>query len=181
MKRLFLSCIIGIWAITGYAQTTLLQIGFGGAIASSQSDKMVGLHPAYPVGTRLLVKNKANGGTVVIKVIGALPQTAENEKLVIKLSQAACKAIKASGKRFSVELYTAPPENETVETYTEPTKDTTKIKVPENEIHHKVKTGETLYAISKKYKVTIDQIRTWNNLEKDVLRTGQKIKILKNY
>lgn len=187
MKIFFTLLLFVLFLKNGYAQTKLLQIGFGSAIALSQSDKMVGLHPTYPIGTRLLVKNKANGGTVIIKIIGTLPNTAENEKLIIKLSQAACKAIKATGKRFSVELYTAPPEGEDIENpIPKPTpKDTTTKKEPkkisENEILHTVIAGETLYSISKKFKVKVEDIMEWNKLEKTTLHKGQKLKILKKY
>jgi len=44
-------------------------------------------------------------------------------------------------------------------------------------IIHKVKAGETLWDLSKKYKVSIAQIKKWNGLKGDNLRLNQKIKI----
>ncbi len=44
---------------------------------------------------------------------------------------------------------------------------------------HTVSAGENLYRISLKYGVTIDQIKSWNNLTSDEIEIGQKIKIKK--
>ena len=45
-----------------------------------------------------------------------------------------------------------------------------------NAVTHVVKSGDTLYAIGRRYQVTIDQLRTDNNLgNKSTLRPGQKI------
>jgi len=38
---------------------------------------------------------------------------------------------------------------------------------------HKVAPGESLFAVSKKYGVTVDQIKKWNNLTSDGLNVGQ--------
>jgi LysM repeat protein len=40
---------------------------------------------------------------------------------------------------------------------------------------HTVQKGETLYAVSRKYAVTVDQIKQWNNLSIDGLKEGQKL------
>jgi len=42
--------------------------------------------------------------------------------------------------------------------------------------YHTVKKGETLYGISKKYGISVEELRKLNNLSKDpLLRTGQKL------
>ncbi|HSJ69376.1 MAG TPA: LysM peptidoglycan-binding domain-containing protein [Anditalea sp.] len=47
-------------------------------------------------------------------------------------------------------------------------------------LYHKVAPGETLYALSKKYNVTVEQIRQWNNLDlNSILSIGQQIVIRK--
>lgn len=46
-------------------------------------------------------------------------------------------------------------------------------------IRHKVQPRETLYAISKKYNVKIDDIVQWNQLRTHTLKTGQQLKIYK--
>ena len=43
---------------------------------------------------------------------------------------------------------------------------------------HEVRAGETLYSISRRYDLTVDQLRTYNNIGKDVaIRPGQKLKL----
>ncbi len=42
---------------------------------------------------------------------------------------------------------------------------------------HQVVKGDTLYGISKKYNVTINQIKEWNNLTGNTIKIGQKLSI----
>lgn len=42
---------------------------------------------------------------------------------------------------------------------------------------HIVQPGETLYAISKKYAVSVDDIKKWNGLPSNTLSTGQKLAV----
>jgi LysM repeat protein len=44
---------------------------------------------------------------------------------------------------------------------------------------HKVQPKETLYAISKMYDVSVDEIKAWNNLKENALSTGQELLIKK--
>jgi LysM repeat protein len=44
---------------------------------------------------------------------------------------------------------------------------------------HEVQPKESLYAISKKYDVTVAQLKEWNNLKDDNLKTGQQLIISK--
>src|SRR5690606_6276889 len=47
-------------------------------------------------------------------------------------------------------------------------------------ISHSVKRGETLYAISRQYQVSVDDLRKWNNLNTEsILNIGQVIVIKK--
>ena len=45
---------------------------------------------------------------------------------------------------------------------------------------HTVLAKEGLYSISKKYNVTIQQLKEWNNLQSDALRTGQQLFVQTN-
>ncbi len=47
----------------------------------------------------------------------------------------------------------------------------------ENSISHTVEQGETLFSISRKYNVTIAEIRQWNNLESNDLKIGSELAI----
>ncbi|MCE3260821.1 MAG: cell wall hydrolase/autolysin, partial [Bacteroidetes bacterium] len=44
-------------------------------------------------------------------------------------------------------------------------------------VYHKVRKGETIYAIAKRYGVTSKTIRALNNLDDNALKMGQKLKI----
>lgn len=46
----------------------------------------------------------------------------------------------------------------------------------EEEIIHKVKKGESLYSISKKYNITVDKLKRINGLKKNTLHVGQILK-----
>lgn len=46
-------------------------------------------------------------------------------------------------------------------------------------VYHKIRSGETLTSIAKKYHVTVKQIKQWNHLRSDMIRAGEKLKIKK--
>ena len=47
-------------------------------------------------------------------------------------------------------------------------------------VYHTIAPGETLYSLSKRYNVTVDQLRQWNNLnENSILSIGQQLVIRK--
>lgn len=71
------------------------------------------------------------------------------------------------------ELLNAPIPSATRSTVSVPSKENTKI-------FHSVAVKETLYSISKKYNVTVEQIKDWNGLRGNDLRSGQKLLIYKN-
>ncbi len=50
---------------------------------------------------------------------------------------------------------------------------------PEKQVKiHEVRAGETLYSISRRYGLTVDQLRAYNNIGKDAaIRPGQKLKL----
>ncbi len=44
-------------------------------------------------------------------------------------------------------------------------------------IHHVVKQGDTLYSISKQYNISLEELKTINNLSNNSIKIGQKLKI----
>ncbi|WP_297335621.1 LysM peptidoglycan-binding domain-containing protein [Algoriphagus sp.] len=66
--------------------------------------KYLVLHRTAPVGTIIRVKNEENDVTIFARVVGVLPETGDNSKLLIKLSQAAFDQLKAVNGRFPVEV-----------------------------------------------------------------------------
>jgi LysM repeat protein len=67
-------------------------------------NKYLELHRTAPVGTILQVKNIMNGQSVYVRVIGNLPDTGTNEKVIVKVSKKAYQKLAAIDNRFRVEL-----------------------------------------------------------------------------
>src|SRR5690606_644924 len=53
------------------------------------------------------------------------------------------------------------------------------VEVQENRTTHKVKKGETLGVIARKYGVSISQLKQWNGLRSDRIQLGQTLKLFK--
>jgi LysM repeat protein len=66
--------------------------------------KYLVLHRSAPVGTIMRVRNEENDIMIFARVVGKLPETGDNSKLVIKLSKAAYDQLRAVNTRFPVEI-----------------------------------------------------------------------------
>lgn len=44
-------------------------------------------------------------------------------------------------------------------------------------IHYTVKPGETLYAVSKKFNITVDDLKKWNVVEGDIVKENQRLTV----
>ena len=66
--------------------------------------KFYALHRNAPPGTIIKVTNRMNGDYVFVKVVGKLPDTGDNDKQILKMSEAAAKRIGAINEKFQVEL-----------------------------------------------------------------------------
>lgn len=66
--------------------------------------KFLVLHRNAPVGTIMRIRNEENDVTIFARVVGVLPETGDNNKLIIKLSKAAFDQLKAVNSRFRVEV-----------------------------------------------------------------------------
>ena len=66
--------------------------------------KYLVLHRTAPVGTIMRIRNEANDVTVFARVVGVLPNTGDNSKLIIKVSKAAFDQLRAVNSRFPVEV-----------------------------------------------------------------------------
>ncbi|TVP46141.1 MAG: LysM peptidoglycan-binding domain-containing protein [Mongoliibacter sp.] len=66
--------------------------------------KYLVLHRDAPVGTIMRVRNEENDQTIFARVVGKLPDTGDNNRLVIKLSKAAYDQLRAVNSRFPVEI-----------------------------------------------------------------------------
>jgi LysM repeat protein len=171
MKK-YLLFVFSFTLCTGLVQAQRLQErGLAEVIPNSDGGgQLAGVHRNLPIGKKVLVKNAANGRTVVVKIIGQLPKTGSNDKLLIKLSQQAYKTLNAHGRRFAVEITDAPKDEGKIKEDKEKTRE-------KNKNMHEVIAGETLYGIALKYKVTVEQLKAWNELKTLELNVGQKLTI----
>ena len=88
--------------------TRVTESGMAGAISNSGTDKYLALHKTAPVGTIMQVKNQMNGQSVYVRVIGALPDTGENNNVLVRLSPRAVQKLGTADSRFRVETNYVP-------------------------------------------------------------------------
>jgi LysM repeat protein len=82
-----------------------IEVGLAELIDGTQgNEKYLALHRTAPVGTIIQVKNLMNDLSVFVKVIGKLPDTGANDKLVVKISNKAYERLAAVDKKFRVEV-----------------------------------------------------------------------------
>lgn len=78
-------------------------------------------------------------------------------------------------RQVEAEVAREPAPTRTVDQANTPTK-TSEL----SSITHSVAQGETLFAISKKYGISVDQLKSWNNIgSQNIISVGQKLVILK--
>lgn len=74
------------------------------------SNKMLALHKNAPLGSLMTVKNEATGDRVVVKVIGKLPDTGNNNNVLVRLSPSAFYKLNPKDIRIRAEVaYFLPP------------------------------------------------------------------------
>ncbi len=81
------------------------QSGMGEMITGTgNTDLKLALHRSLPTGSYVRVFNEGSGASVVVKIIGKIPNVDSDEKIIIKLSQAACKSIGMVNERFPITI-----------------------------------------------------------------------------
>jgi LysM repeat protein len=83
-------------------------VGIAAPIGNSGTDKYLALHKTAPVGTIMQVKNQMNGQSVYVRVIGPLPDTGENENILVRLSPRAVQKLGTNDAKFRVETSYVP-------------------------------------------------------------------------
>ena len=81
----------------------VVENGLGAPIENNVTDKYLALHKTAPVGTIMQVKNSMNGQSVYVRVIGKLPNTGENNNILVRLSPRAVQKLGTADSRFRVE------------------------------------------------------------------------------
>ncbi|MCC5939052.1 MAG: LysM peptidoglycan-binding domain-containing protein [Lunatimonas sp.] len=66
--------------------------------------KYLVLHRDAPVGTIMRIRNEENDVTIFARVVGTLPNTGDNSRLIVKVSKAAFDQLRAVNPRFPVEI-----------------------------------------------------------------------------
>jgi LysM repeat protein len=75
---------------------------------SGENPKFLALHKTASIGTIIQVKNELNNLYIFARVIGKLPETGSNDKLIVKLSKKAYDKLGAVDRRFPVEVSYVP-------------------------------------------------------------------------
>ncbi|GAB3897939.1 hypothetical protein GCM10028803_16710 [Larkinella knui] len=81
------------------------EIGMAEIIESSNnSNKYLALHRTAPIGTLVLVRNDMNQQSIWVKIIGRLPATSVNDKVIVKISARAFEKLSPVDRRFRAEV-----------------------------------------------------------------------------
>ena len=81
-----------------------VETGMAEVIDDPESTGFFALHRTAPVGTIMQVRNLSNDLSVFVRVIGKLPDTGANDKLIVKVSKRAYDRLGAIDKRFRAEV-----------------------------------------------------------------------------
>ncbi|MBL0103865.1 MAG: LysM peptidoglycan-binding domain-containing protein [Bacteroidetes bacterium] len=66
--------------------------------------KYYALHRTAPIGTIIRITNRMNNKSIFVKVVGKLPDTGDNEGLIIKISKASAEKLGVLDQRFQSQL-----------------------------------------------------------------------------
>ncbi len=72
--------------------------------SNNDDGQFYALHPTAPVGTTITVKNMMNSKSIQVKVIGKLPNTADNQNVLMKISNSAAKALNVLDDKFLAQI-----------------------------------------------------------------------------
>lgn len=71
---------------------------------TSETKKYLALHRDAPAGTIMQVKNEMNNQSVFVRIVGQIPPTGDNSKVILKISKKAYDRLGAVDSRFPVEI-----------------------------------------------------------------------------
>lgn len=94
-------------SVAGYEK--VVEEGFAMVIENSpETRKFLALHRTAPIGAILEVKNRMNGRSIYVRVVGKLPDTGVNNKVLIRLSEKAFQRLEAIDPKVPVEVSYVP-------------------------------------------------------------------------
>lgn len=83
----------------------IVESGIGEMIpGSTETRKYLGLHHTAKVGTIMKVRNEMNDKMVFVRIIGRIPNTGDNKKVLLKISKAAYDRLSIIDPRFRLEI-----------------------------------------------------------------------------
>jgi LysM repeat protein len=71
-----------------------------GIETDESTSKFLGLHRTAPIGSLVQVLNEYNQESIIVRIIGRIPDTSANDDIIIKLSSRAFEKVSPSSKRF---------------------------------------------------------------------------------
>ncbi|KPM49823.1 DPBB and LysM peptidoglycan-binding domain-containing protein [Jiulongibacter sediminis] len=90
------------------------ELGIAEVISGTRkgSNKMLALHKTAPLGSLMVIQNEATKNQVVVKVIGKLPETGNNENILVRLSPNAFYKLNPKDIRIRAKVtYYLPPSS----------------------------------------------------------------------
>ena len=93
-----------VMAIQPNPITYLKESGIAEVINGPNVNKYLALHATAPIGSYIIVTNSMNGRQLSVRVIGTLPNTGSNDKVIVKLSRKAQQRLAALDNRFLVDV-----------------------------------------------------------------------------
>jgi LysM repeat protein len=89
----------------GQPSEKITQKGFAEVIENTnETKKYLALHRTAPQGTIMQVRNEMNNQSVFVRIVGSIPPTGDNSKVILKISKKAYDRLGAVDARFPVEL-----------------------------------------------------------------------------
>ena len=71
-----------------------------GIETGESTSKFLGLHRTAPIGSLVNVLNEYNQESIIVKIVGRIPDTSANEDIIIKMSSRAFEKVSTNSKRF---------------------------------------------------------------------------------
>ena len=89
---------------------TAKENGMAASIEGEADQTFLAMHREIPIGTLVAVRNEMNDQVVFVRIVGKLPDTGINDKVIIRLSQGAVDQLHAIDPKFRVEISYLIPE-----------------------------------------------------------------------
>ena len=78
--------------------------GMAASIEGEADQTFLAMHRDIPIGTLVAVRNEMNDQVVFVRIVGKLPDTGINDKVIIRLSRGAVEQLHAIDPKFRVEI-----------------------------------------------------------------------------